>query len=260
MLPVPSKYTVYPSVVKADEDNEIIIAPAARAFLLFDGEEYSITLASVNPHSSDKMSRLTTLTVTAKEGILRFTHCFSGEQEHRLIISKDEKKLCEYAIYSLRPDLYQARAMRGDLHAHSFRSDGAEDPASLFGHYREQGYDFLALTDHNRFFSGEEIDEVYKDIKCGIIRIKGEEVHTPKSAVHIVHIGGSKGVSNYYIHNREEYEKEIVEYEKRVPSEIPSVHVNRYARAMWATDKIHAVGGLAFSRTPIGELAITSFT
>jgi hypothetical protein len=40
------------------------------------------------------------------------------------------------------------RFYRGNLHTHSTRSDGGVPPADAVRAYREQGYDFVALTDH----------------------------------------------------------------------------------------------------------------
>ncbi len=37
---------------------------------------------------------------------------------------------------------------RGNLHTHSTRSDGVNTPEQVARHYRENGYDFLAITDH----------------------------------------------------------------------------------------------------------------
>ncbi|MEL6572063.1 MAG: CehA/McbA family metallohydrolase [Pseudomonadota bacterium] len=44
------------------------------------------------------------------------------------------------------------RFWRGNLHTHSNRSDGALAPEEVCRRYREEGYDFIALTDH---FIGE---------------------------------------------------------------------------------------------------------
>ncbi|MEM8979659.1 MAG: CehA/McbA family metallohydrolase [Pseudomonadota bacterium] len=40
------------------------------------------------------------------------------------------------------------RFWRGNLHTHSNRSDGVLDPQEVCKRYREEGYDFMALTDH----------------------------------------------------------------------------------------------------------------
>ena len=40
------------------------------------------------------------------------------------------------------------RFWRGNLHTHSNRSDGVPEPAEDCRRYRDEGYDFIALTDH----------------------------------------------------------------------------------------------------------------
>jgi hypothetical protein len=40
---------------------------------------------------------------------------------------------------------------RGNLHTHSNRSDGDSEPADVYAWYRDHGYDFVAVTDHNTF-------------------------------------------------------------------------------------------------------------
>ena len=77
----------------------------------------------------------------------------------------EEKVLQKFNVFSVGEDLYGLTPLKGDLHSHSYRSDGKRDPADLAGHFREQGYDFLALTDHNRYYPGGEIDDVFKDVK-----------------------------------------------------------------------------------------------
>ena len=46
------------------------------------------------------------------------------------------------------PFAMPGRFWRGNLHTHSTRSDGHLDPAETVGWYRDNGYDFVALTDH----------------------------------------------------------------------------------------------------------------
>lgn len=41
---------------------------------------------------------------------------------------------------------------KGNLHAHTNRSDGDSSPEDVIAWYRRSGYAFLAITDHNRFF------------------------------------------------------------------------------------------------------------
>ena len=43
------------------------------------------------------------------------------------------------------------RMLKGGLHCHTTRSDGAGDPADVIRLHAENGYDFLAITDHRRY-------------------------------------------------------------------------------------------------------------
>lgn len=45
--------------------------------------------------------------------------------------------------------------LKGNLHTHTFWSDGDEFPETVVQWYKENGYDFLALTDHNVILEGE---------------------------------------------------------------------------------------------------------
>ncbi len=44
---------------------------------------------------------------------------------------------------------------KGNLHTHSLWSDGDDFPESIIAWYREAGYDFVALSDHNTLAEGE---------------------------------------------------------------------------------------------------------
>lgn len=253
MLPNPQLYSIYPSVVPADKEVEMTIIPNERTYLLFPDIEYTIKIVAVNDDESSyyySTKPQAQFTVNAQNGIIRFNYSFRDEQEYFIQLIKEEKPAAEFHIYALHEDLYTLTPLRGDLHSHSHRSDGRHDPAALAGHYREQGYDFFALTDHNRYFPGGEIDEVYDGVKSGFNRVLGEELHTPGSPVHIVHVGGTRSVTAEYIQDREAYEAAKPEYLKRVPADIPEKYAEKYAMAMWATEHIHAAGGLAIFAHP----------
>ena len=251
MLPNPKSYAIYPTVVPADKQTEMTVVPTERAFLFFEGQEYTVKIIAVDGDDSyyDIQSHRL-VTAVAHDGVLKFSYTFEGEQEYLLLLNPDAPKPVELHVYSLREDLYALMPLKGDFHGHSFRSDGKRDPAALAGHYREQGYDFFSLTDHNRYYPGGEIDETYAGVKLGITRVLGEEIHCPDSVIHIVHVGGKKSVTERYVYDRENYEAEIADYMTRVPVEIPEIYRSRYAKAMWTTDQIHKAGGLAIFPHP----------
>ena len=50
----------------------------------------------------------------------------------------------------------EPRWWKGNLHTHSLWSDGDDFPESIADWYKEHGYHFLALSDHNRMLEGEQ--------------------------------------------------------------------------------------------------------
>src|SRR5690554_8205271 len=52
---------------------------------------------------------------------------------------------------------------KGNLHTHSFWSDGDDFPERVARWYHDNNYNFLALTDHNTILEGERWREFSKD-------------------------------------------------------------------------------------------------
>jgi hypothetical protein len=74
------------------------------------------------------------------------------------------------------------RWFKGNTHTHTTESDGDASPTQVVRWYREHGYDFLVITDH---------DKVTRLEAPGILLIPGEEVtdRLPKKSLHINAIG-----------------------------------------------------------------------
>jgi len=85
------------------------------------------------------------------------------------------------------PFAVDGRWYRGNLHTHSTNSDGRKSVEDAVGWYRDNGYDFMALTDH-RLVS--DTSELASD---GFITIPGMEMHGPDPWLginyHIVGLG-----------------------------------------------------------------------
>jgi hypothetical protein len=81
-------------------------------------------------------------------------------------------------------DVFQqpGRFYRGNLHTHSNLSDGAREPEAVCAHYREAGYDFLALTDHFEKKYGFPIADTKKFRTNRFTTIPGAEVHAPANS------------------------------------------------------------------------------
>lgn len=100
---------------------------------------------------------------------------------------------------------------KGNLHTHSTRSDGHRSPEAAIGLYREQGYDFLALTDHRIYGPGEESTDflllsgtefdITRDVRQGLYHIVGigmereplfgpEAEHSPQAVIDTIRGAG----------------------------------------------------------------------
>lgn len=56
----------------------------------------------------------------------------------------------------------EAKWYKGNLHTHSYWSDGDDYPEIIMQWYKDEGYDFVALSDHNILAEGEKWIEVKK--------------------------------------------------------------------------------------------------
>jgi hypothetical protein len=69
---------------------------------------------------------------------------------------------------------------KGNLHTHSYWSDGDEFPEMIMGWYKDHGYDFVGLSDHNTLAAGEKWKlvprgGVYKDAFYTYLEKYGED-------------------------------------------------------------------------------------
>jgi len=83
----------------------------------------------------------------------------------------------------LRPAL---RWYKGNTHTHTLNSDGDSTPDDVVRWYRENGYNFLVLTDHNFVTSVEGLNALHGADEKFIV-IKGEEISDTfaKKPIHI---------------------------------------------------------------------------
>lgn len=80
----------------------------------------------------------------------------------------------------IRPTAFAApgRFWRGNLHTHSTRSDGVLPPDEVCRRYRDEGYDFLALTDHFIGHYGYPIVDTAPMRTDAFTTILGAELHS----------------------------------------------------------------------------------
>jgi len=78
--------------------------------------------------------------------------------------------LCGLAASSLLSAAEEARWYKGNLHTHTYWSDGDDFPEMVADWYKSRGYDFLALSDHNIIADHEKWLKVNKS-KTGAVAL-----------------------------------------------------------------------------------------
>jgi hypothetical protein len=86
------------------------------------------------------------------------------------------------------PPAPASRWFKGNTHTHTVNSDGDSTPDEVVRWYREHGYQFLVLTDHNYLTSVDGLNAVHGASEKFLV-IQGEEV-TSSAASKPVHVNG----------------------------------------------------------------------
>jgi hypothetical protein len=73
--------------------------------------------------------------------------------------------------------------LRGNLHTHTTRSDGQRSPQVVLDDYAARGYDFLMLSDHDRFTTPAELAELNAR---GMVLLPGNEITA--NGPHMLHV------------------------------------------------------------------------
>ena len=279
-------YDIYPKVIAAGRETQITVRPLGARRQFHPGQTYSADIKAITggkpayfPIASDFQSEQA---FCGEDGCLRFQHRFTKEQQYFIDISyvnhRGQNAQERFSVYCVEDDLIGRYPFIGDLHTHSDMSDGSQEPEVVCANYRKYGYDFIAITDHRRYYPSLRAMRYFKDLPTELSILPGEEVHLPKAFgqfidPHIISIGGEYSVNaiierddadnipidenNRSLHgvcppimNQAEYEAvirktmdglDIPEGLDRVPA----------AAIKWAYDEIRRAGGLAIYPHPM---------
>jgi hypothetical protein len=86
------------------------------------------------------------------------------------------------------PAAQSAVWFKGNLHTHTLNSDGDSTPDAVVTWYRERGYQFLVLTDHNYLTSVEGLNALHGAAEKFLV-LKGEEL-TDRVGDKPIHVNG----------------------------------------------------------------------
>lgn len=244
------QFICYPSVVQAGKETTVTIYPADTSRRFRDNMLCQLDVFGLLDDQLDYQDKAPLEhPFTLSGGCLHFTHRFDREQEYRIRLRINGGPVITLAMYAVEEDLYRLRPLKGDLHSHCYYSDGLDGLTMTPADYREEGFDFFALTDHNRMFTSRMAQKMYDGVALGMHIMAGEEVHTPGSAVHIVHAGGKHSVCEQYISSPEIFQEEVASIEATL-THIPEQYRKRVAMAKWTCEKIHQAGGIAIFPHP----------
>ena len=243
------KYLCYPSVVRAGVETTVTIYPMDTSRRFLEGGKYELNVYGlmddqIDYHTPAPLDKPFSL----EGGCLKFTYNFDKEQEYRIRLKADGVQTI-LSMFALEDDLYALRPLKGDLHSHCWYSDGQDGLSMTPADYREEGFDFFALTDHNRMFTSQLAQTMYEGVDLGMTILPGEELHTPGSNIHIVHVGGRQSVCERYIGDPVTYQAEVAALEEGLQA-IPEQYRNRVAMAHWCCEKAHEFGGIAIFAHP----------
>ncbi len=244
------RYMCFPSVVCSGKQTEVTITPRDISRVFREEKEYELYVVGLR---DDQLTYLINdvapIAYRIVDGCMKFCFNFENEQEYSVRFKEKDKKEIRIPMYAVKEDLFSRRPLKGDFHCHTYYSDGQDGIPMTPADYREEGFDFFALTDHNRMYTSVMAKKLYEDIKLGIHIMQGEEVHTPGSSLHIVNAGGKSSVCSKYIKNPELYEAEVDEIEARL-DHVPELYRRRTAMAKWACNNIKESGGMAIFAHP----------
>ena len=278
-------YDIFPKVVCAGKPVQITIRPLGGRLQFVPGKEYRAVIKAISGgmpayHPASASYEELTLSCGAEGGFV-FTHTFAREQEYFIDIECLDRKgnpaKERFCVYCVEGDLAGKYPFIGDLHIHTTCSDGSQEPEVVCANYRKQGYDFIAVTDHRRYYPSLRAERKISALPTELNVLHGEEVHLPKAHgkfidPHIVSIGARYSVNALIprddtedftvlpenrsvdgecppLMTQEEYEAVIDRTAEglQVPNEVDPTEAGALK---WAYDEIRRAGGLAIFPHP----------
>ena len=248
-------FEVWPKIVPADVETTVRIISRYETFPKADCT-YRVTYTPVGRYAvKSGWVKASAEPIIPQNNAFEIRRFFESEQEHifRIEEVKADGKAREvgtFHVYSLKPDLFVLRPYKGDIHMHSYRSDGREAPGYVIGAGRRAGLDFMALTDHRNYAASLEVIELFKSLPVDLQIFPGEEVHPPDNPVHFVNFGAKEGITELYKSDETAYRREVQAIMDKLGKIPEGVDRFQYASSVWAFEKIRERGGLGIFAHP----------
>lgn len=277
------KYHIYPKVVAAGQTQVITAVGLDESSRFYDDCQYFAQVLGMDDYDGLEDGSFPTvhpgqeIPCQCEKGVVRFSYTFTGEQQWSIRIYRKENVKhrnpvydfhadiwqhlinapltgIRFRIYSLEPDLYARRPLRGDLHIHTNFTDGDESPEMMAALYRKAGYDFIGITDHLTIAPSLRAREVFRSIPTPFRIYPGEEIHNGyKGYFHLVNFDCRESVCEKVLAQRAQVEAQIDAIEAGI--NVPEGCSKReLAWRKWMHEAIHAAGGITILTHPYGEI------
>ncbi|MBQ7868236.1 MAG: hypothetical protein IJ354_08825 [Clostridia bacterium] len=178
-------------------------------------------------------------------GMLEITLTLPQEDCYLCELFVNEQSAEKFEIYALEDDLFALQPFKGDNHMHTWMSDGKDSPMYMAAAACRLGYDYCVITDHKRYEPSLIAKDFFEQTGVDFLVVPGEEVHSPDNPVHIINLGGTESVNDWWRDHEPEY-RAAVEKELETMHD-PMTDDDRYAAAASQVmfDKIRSVDGVA---------------
>jgi hypothetical protein len=251
MKPEIAEFDVFPRVVRAGRMAQITIRPLYDHTLSALAQATTARLAMFpaggRPGETSSPGSIE-LAGQWSEGTCHFQYFFEQEQEYILVLevasAMGRARTYEFRFYALRDDLMARKPYKGDLHIHSYRSDGIESPAYVAAACRRIGMDFMAVTDHRQYAPSLEAANAFQGLPVDLRIYPGEEVHPPDNPVHMINFGASFSLNELFRQEEGRYRAEVQAIADHLADFPAGVDHYTYASCAWCFDQIRAGGGL----------------
>jgi len=255
-----SYYTLFPKVFPAHRTGRVSIRPRGAHAAFEEGTCYQVVVIPMNETIlNDQDHPYPSYDLLPEGGSLCFDHPFGNEGQYTILVQPTDREksplprrtalpasrsLQQFRVYAVEEDLFALRPFKGDFHTHSCRSDGKESPAVVAADYRKAGFDFLAITDHERYEPSLEAIAAYREAAIDLKLFPGEEVHPPDNNTHYINFGGEYSLNHIFRQEEDRYRREVGEIAASL--DMPGgLNRQEYASLLWICREIRKAKGLS---------------
>ena len=190
-----NNYNIFPKVSAVNEKAEFKIIPQQKSSLINSGTSYSL---SVTPVKNFNMRKNISVCASDKcELSFSFTPEIDGE--YKIGIYPEGKKWPEepfllFSFFIIPENMKGLIPYKGDMHMHTFYSDGMESPAEMVVKAKGAGLDFIAVTDHRKYDPSLQASAYAEKTGLDILVIPGEEINYCIGLGHILSLNAESGI------------------------------------------------------------------